>query len=70
MAKFSELKEQTAEELRDGAQQLCKEIFDLRNTFKMTRKIEKSHQIKEKKRRRAQMLTLLRQREIEAEANA
>lgn len=70
MAKFSELNEQTVDELKDGVQQLSREIFDLRNTFKMTRKIEKSHQIREKKRRRAQMLTHLRQREIQAEANA
>jgi large subunit ribosomal protein L29 len=66
MAKLTELREQTAEELKEGVQQLSKEIFELRNMFKMTRKIEKSHQIKEKKRRRAQILTLLRQREINA----
>lgn len=66
MAKLTELREQTAEELKEGVQQLSKEIFELRNTFKMTRKIEKSHQIKEKKRRRAQILTLLRQREMNA----
>lgn len=64
MAKLTELREQTAAELKEGVQQLSREIFELRNTFKMTRKIEKSHQIKEKKRRRAQILTLLRQREI------
>jgi len=66
MKKLSELREQTTEELKEGAQQLSKEVFELRNVFKMTRKIEKSHQIKEKKRRRAQILTLLRQREINA----
>jgi large subunit ribosomal protein L29 len=66
MTKLTELRAQTAEELKEGVQQLSKEIFELRNTFKMTRKIEKSHQIKEKKRRRAQILTLLRQREMNA----
>jgi len=62
MKKISEWRDQSSEELEHQLRELSKEIFTLRNTFKMTRKIEKSHLIKEKKRTRARIMTLLRER--------
>ncbi|HEY2811148.1 MAG TPA: 50S ribosomal protein L29 [Rhabdochlamydiaceae bacterium] len=64
MTKLSELREQGAQELKGMLDDLAKEIFELRNEFKITRKLEKTHLIKEKKRKRAQILTLLREQEI------
>jgi large subunit ribosomal protein L29 len=66
MVDVSELKNRSAEELKEFLSDLSKEIFALRNEFKMTRKIEKTHLIKEKKRTRARILTILRQQEIKS----
>ncbi len=64
MAKISELREQSAGDLKVLFEDLSKEMFQLRNEFKITRKIEKTHLIKEKKRKRAQIMTILRENEI------
>jgi large subunit ribosomal protein L29 len=64
MAKVSELRDQSADELKALLGDLSKEIFQLRNEFKITRKIEKSHLIKDKKRKRARIMTILREQEI------
>lgn len=64
MAKVSELRNQSAAELKTLLDDLSKEIYRLRNEFKMTKKVEKSHLIKEKKRTRAQIMTLLREQEL------
>ena len=49
---------------------LAKEIYRLRNEFKITRKVEKTHLIKHKKRLRAQILTILREQEIRSSQSA
>lgn len=64
MAKVTELRNQSAEELKTLFHDLSKEIFKLRNEIKMTRKIEKTHLIKDKKRTRAQIMTILREQQI------
>jgi|GEM_PF-666177 len=64
MVKLSELRDQSADDLKTLFEDLSKEIFQLRNEFKITRKIEKTHLIKEKKRKRAQIMTILREQEI------
>lgn len=72
MAKLSELRDQSGPDLKVMIGELSKEIFQLRNEFKVTRKIEKSHLIKEKKRTRARIMTILREQELkllEAEAS-
>lgn len=66
MAKVSELRNQSKEELKALFYDLSKEIYRLRNEFKVTRKIEKTHLIKEKKKTRAQIMTVLREQEINA----
>ena len=66
MTKLSELRNQSAEDLKTLFETLSKEIFQLRNEFKITRKIEKTHLIKEKKRKRAQIMTILREEEIKS----
>ena len=64
MTELKELRSRSAEELRMLFDALSKEIYQLRNEFKVTRKIEKPHQIKCKKRTRAQIMTILREEEI------
>lgn len=58
------LRDQSEEELNAQCDDLSKEIYQLRNEFKITRKIEKSHLIRDKKRDRARVLTVLREREL------
>lgn len=60
--KYKELQEQPTSELQALYQDLSKEIFEYRNEIGSTRKIDKPHLVSLKKRTRARILTLLRQR--------
>jgi large subunit ribosomal protein L29 len=63
MTKIQELRDQSVEELKALSHDLSREIFAFRNEVKVTRKVEKPHLLREKKRTRARVLTLLRQKE-------
>lgn len=65
MLKAKELRDQSAEELQALSIDLSKEIFKLRNELKTTRKLEKPHLIRVKKRDRARALTILREKEAQ-----
>ncbi len=62
MRKATELKDQPAEELKAIYHELSKEIFQLKNEARLARKMEKPHLVREKKRDRARVLTILRQK--------
>jgi large subunit ribosomal protein L29 len=62
MPKAKELRDQSTEELQALYMDLSKEIFELRNELKTTRKLEKPHLIQFKKRDRARVLTILREK--------
>jgi large subunit ribosomal protein L29 len=64
MAKASEFKDQSVEELKAKFQDLSKEIYQLKNEIKLTKKVEKPHLVREKKRDRARVLTFLRQKGV------
>jgi large subunit ribosomal protein L29 len=66
MAKAKELRDQTVEELKAIYQDLSKELFQMRNEMKVTRKIEKSHLVRIKKKDRARVMTILREKEMRA----
>lgn len=66
MTKAKEFRDQSAEELKALYQDLSKELFQLRNEMKVTRKMEKPHLVRGKKRDRARVLTVLREKEIRA----
>lgn len=66
MTKSKELRDQSPDELKAIFNDLSKEIFQFRNEMKITRKSEKSHLIREKKRDRARVMTILREKEIAA----
>jgi len=63
MSKKMELKDQSVEELKALQEELLKEIYTLKNEISTTRKIEKPHLLREKKRDRARVLTLLFEKE-------
>lgn len=62
MLRASELKDQSVDELKAIYHELSKDIFQLKNEIRMTRKMETPHLIREKKRDRARVLTVLRQK--------
>lgn len=66
MAKAKELRDQTTEELKAIYQDLSRELFQMRNEVKVTRKVEKSHLMRMKKKERARVMTILREKEIAA----
>jgi large subunit ribosomal protein L29 len=66
MAKAKELRDQATEELKAIYQDLSRELFQMRNEMKVTRKIEKSHLVRAKKKDRARVMTILREKEITA----
>jgi len=63
MAKKKDIKEQSIDELKAMAQDLDREIFHLRNELATQRKLEHPHQIKEKRKDKARVLTLLTQKQ-------
>lgn len=64
MLKTKDLLNQSLEEVEAQYEDLCREIFELMNELKLTRKLDKPHLIREKKRDRARVLTILRQRNM------
>jgi large subunit ribosomal protein L29 len=53
----------SAVELQAMSESLGREVFDLRNTLSMQRKLEKPHLLKAKRKERARVLTLLTQKQ-------
>ncbi len=47
---------------------LAREVFELRNTLAMQRKLEKPHLLKAKRKERARVLTMLTKKHIEGVA--
>ncbi len=64
MAKASEIKDQSVDELKAMFHDLSKEIYQLKNEIKLTKKAEKPHLVRAKKRDRARVLTFLRQKGV------
>lgn len=62
MKSKQEIKDQSVEELKALYQDLSKDIFDMKNEISMTRKLEKPHLLRQKKRNRARVLTLLKKK--------
>ena len=62
MTKVSELKDQSVEELSFQYRDLSKELYQLKNKLSIERKLDKPHLLRAKKRDRARVLTVLRQK--------
>jgi len=66
MVKAKELRDQSQEDLKALYQDLSKELFQMRNEMKVARKMEKPHLARIKKKDRARVMTILREKEIRA----
>ena len=64
MLKVKDLINQSEEDLKGTYNDLCREIFELKNEQRVSRNIEKPHLVKEKKKDRARVLTALRQKTL------
>jgi large subunit ribosomal protein L29 len=63
MDKMKEFRDQSKEELKALYLDLSKEVYEMKNEISTTRKIEKPHLVRKKKRDRARVLTLLNQKQ-------
>jgi large subunit ribosomal protein L29 len=68
MAKAKSFRDQSLSELNALYQDLSKELFHMRNEMKITRKMEKPHLVRIKKKDRARVMTVLRERETTAKS--
>jgi len=59
MPKAQEIREQSAEELEAGLIDLSNELFQLKNQFKLEKKLENPHRLRELRRDKARILTVL-----------
>lgn len=59
-----EFRDQSKDELIAKLKETKKELFELRNEQKRTRKVEKPHLLKEKKKDIAKMNTIIREKEL------
>ena len=64
MLKAKDLINQSVEELEAQYEDLSREIFELLNELKLARKLDKPHLLSEKRRDRARVLTVLRQKQV------
>ncbi|WP_420421936.1 50S ribosomal protein L29 [Simkania sp.] len=64
MLKAKDLINQSVEELEAQYEDLSREIFELMNELKLARKLDKPHLLSEKRRDRARVLTVLRQKQV------
>jgi large subunit ribosomal protein L29 len=62
MKKQHQIKDQSIEELKALYHDLSKDIYRLKNELAVARKLEKPHQLRQKKKDRARALTFLRQK--------
>lgn len=68
MLKVSELVSQSIAELETQYEDLSRAVFDLTNELHVSRKLEKPHLLKDKKKDRARILTALRQKKTKGSA--
>lgn len=64
MSNINELRELSLEQLQSLINDLNKEIFDLQNRLAMNRKLEKPHQLKDKKKDRARAMLVFSEKKV------
>ena len=64
MLKSKDLILQSVNELKDQYEALNVKIFDLNSELKISRKLEKPHELKEAKKDRARILTVLNKKKM------
>ncbi len=63
--KMKNLKDSSLSDLQKMDQDLAREVFELRNTLAIQRKLDKPHLLKAKRKERARVLTLLTKQQKE-----
>ena len=63
MLKMKELNKLSTKELQGQHADVSRDIFHLTSELKTSRKLERPHELKEKKKDRARILTVLRQKQ-------
>lgn len=66
--KEKQMAEYSVVELQTMSRDLARELFELRNTLALQRKLEKPHLLKAKKKDRARVLTMLTKKQKEGVA--
>jgi large subunit ribosomal protein L29 len=66
MMKANELRDQSVEELEATVRDTRKELFEVINEYRQSKKVEKPHLLRHKRRDIARALTVLREKQIQA----
>lgn len=66
MSKAKDLRDQTVEELQATLIDTKKELFELKNEIKVNKKIEKPHQLSEKRRNVARLMTIMNEKKTQS----
>ena len=64
MVKMQDLRDQSDEQIILRKEEIKKSIFDLRNELKTVHKLEKPHMMRELKKEKARLLTVLNERKL------
>ena len=64
MLKAKDLRDQSIEELEANLLDTKKELFELKNELKQSKKLEKPHLLREKKKDIAKLLTIVREKQL------
>lgn len=67
MSKASNLRDMALPELEAAVEDLNKELFTLINDKKRSKKVEKPHLIREKKKQKARVLTIISEKQTQHE---
>lgn len=67
MIKAKELVDKSVEELEAVYRETCQEHFELLNKYKLTKKLDQPDQLKKKRRMKARLLTIIRQKKSAAQ---
>jgi large subunit ribosomal protein L29 len=63
MLQAKELREKSVADLQEQQQELAKDVYQMNCELRLSRKLEKPHLVREKKRDRARLLTILREKQ-------
>lgn len=70
MLKASQLRDMSIEDLQVSFNDICKELFQLVNEMKRAKKLEKPHLLRQKKKEKARLLTILHEKQSKNQHNS
>lgn len=63
MTKASNIRDLAVDEIKAAVQDLSKDLYNLVNEMKRTKKLEKPHLLRQKKKEKARLLTILHEKQ-------